>query len=54
MPTPAMSSDQVRHVLPARRHTSVNVVAAAEGVRALYRLNDITHLLTAEGNFDSL
>lgn len=35
-------------------HTSVNVVAAAEGVRALYRLNDIAHLLTAEGNFDSL
>lgn len=35
-------------------HTSVNVVAAAEGVRALYRLNDITHLLTAEGNFDSV
>jgi broad specificity phosphatase PhoE len=35
-------------------HTSVNVVAAAEGVRALYRLNDFTHLMTGEGNFDSL
>jgi broad specificity phosphatase PhoE len=35
-------------------HTSVNVVAAAEGIRALYTLNDITHLRTAEGDFDSL
>lgn len=35
-------------------HTSVNVVAAAEGVRALYRLNDFAHLMTGEGNFDSL
>src|SRR3990172_2782296 len=35
-------------------HTSVNVVAAAEGIRALYALNDITHLRTAEGDIHSL
>jgi broad specificity phosphatase PhoE len=35
-------------------HTSVNVVASAEGIRALYALNDITHLRTAEGDFQSL
>ncbi len=35
-------------------HTSINVVAAAEGIRALYALNDITHLRTAEGDFHSL
>ncbi|MBI5290140.1 MAG: histidine phosphatase family protein [Chloroflexi bacterium] len=35
-------------------HTSVNVVAGAEGIRALYTLNDITHLRTAEGEFHSV
>ena len=35
-------------------HTSVNVVAAADGIRALYSLNDITHLRNAEGDFHSL
>ncbi len=35
-------------------HTSVSVVAAAEGMRALYSLNDITHLRNAEGDFESL
>lgn len=35
-------------------HTSINVVAAAEGKRALYRLNDIHHLTNAEGNFHSV
>ncbi len=32
-------------------HTSVNVVAAGEGIRALHSLNDVHHLLTAEGSF---
>lgn len=35
-------------------HTSVSVVAAAEGIRALYSLNDISHLRNAEGDFHSL
>jgi broad specificity phosphatase PhoE len=35
-------------------HTSVNIVGAAEGIRALYALNDITHLRTTEGDFHSV
>jgi broad specificity phosphatase PhoE len=35
-------------------HTSINVVAAGGGVRALYRLNDAHHLETAEGSFHSV
>lgn len=35
-------------------HTSMNIVAAAEGIRALYRLNDVYHLRTAEGDFQSV
>jgi broad specificity phosphatase PhoE len=35
-------------------HTSINVVAAGGGIRALYRLNDTAHLTTAEGLFHSL
>jgi len=35
-------------------HTSVNVVAGAEGIRALYSLNDVRHLMTAEGSFHSV
>ena len=35
-------------------HTSVNVVGAADGIRALYSLNDITHLRNAEGDFHSV
>ena len=32
-------------------HTSVSVVAAAEGVRAVHSLNDTHHLRTSEGDF---
>jgi broad specificity phosphatase PhoE len=35
-------------------HTSINVVAAGDGIRALYRLNDVHHLMTAEGRFHSV
>jgi broad specificity phosphatase PhoE len=35
-------------------HTSLNIVAAGGHIRALYRLNDIHHLLTAEGSFSSV
>ncbi|MDP9238495.1 MAG: histidine phosphatase family protein [Chloroflexota bacterium] len=35
-------------------HTSINIVAAGEGRRALYRLNDVHHLMTAEGAFHSI
>jgi probable phosphoglycerate mutase len=35
-------------------HTSVHVVAGAEGIRALYSLNDVRHLMTAEGSFHSV
>ena len=35
-------------------HTSVNVVAAGGGVRALYSLNNALHLQTAEGSFLSV
>jgi broad specificity phosphatase PhoE len=35
-------------------HTSINIVGAGNGVRALYRLNDVTHLFTAEGEFHSV
>jgi broad specificity phosphatase PhoE len=35
-------------------HTSINIVAGAEGIRALYRLNDVHHLETAEGSFHSV
>jgi broad specificity phosphatase PhoE len=35
-------------------HTSINVIAAADGRRALRRLNDVQHLQTAEGSFDSV
>jgi broad specificity phosphatase PhoE len=35
-------------------HTSINVVAAGNGIRALYRLNDVHHLQTAEGDFQSI
>lgn len=36
-------------------HTSINVVAAsADGIRALYTLNNVHHLQTAEGDFQSL
>ncbi|MEX2080657.1 MAG: histidine phosphatase family protein [Dehalococcoidia bacterium] len=34
-------------------HTSVNIVAAGEGIRALHSLNDVHHLTTAEGSFIS-
>jgi broad specificity phosphatase PhoE len=34
-------------------HTSISVVAGGNGVRALYRLNDVHHLMTAEGSFQS-
>jgi hypothetical protein len=33
--------------LPA--HTSLNVVAAGQGIRAIHSLNDIHHLLAREG-----
>jgi probable phosphoglycerate mutase len=35
-------------------HTSINIVAGGDGRRALYRLNDVHHLLTAEGSFHSV
>jgi broad specificity phosphatase PhoE len=35
-------------------HTSVNIVAGADGIRALYSLNDVRHLMTAEGSFHSV
>lgn len=35
-------------------HTSISVVAAAEGRRALYRLNDVHHLTNSEGNFHTV
>jgi broad specificity phosphatase PhoE len=35
-------------------HTSINVVAAGGAIRALYRLNDVHHLQTAEGSFHSV
>lgn len=35
-------------------HTSVSVVAGAEGIRALYSLNDVRHLMTAEGSLHSV
>jgi broad specificity phosphatase PhoE len=51
----------VGHVIGSRfdmffrpAHTSINVVAAGDGVRALYRLNDVYHLMTAEGSFASV
>jgi broad specificity phosphatase PhoE len=34
-------------------HTSVNVLAAGHGVRAVHALNDVHHLETAEGSFVS-
>ena len=49
------------HVIGARYdmffrpgHTSINVVAAGGAIRALYRLNDVHHLQTAEGSFHSV
>jgi broad specificity phosphatase PhoE len=51
----------VGHVIGSRydmffrpAHTSISVVAAGNGVRALYRLNDYHHLETAEGSFRSV
>ena len=51
----------VGHVIGSRfdmffrpAHTSLNVVAAGDGLRALYRLNDAQHLLTPEGSFNSV
>ena len=35
-------------------HTSVNVVAAGDGIRALYVLNDVHHLNTSEKDFRSV
>lgn len=35
-------------------HTSINVVGAGGSLRALFRLNDVQHLLTAEGSFHSV
>lgn len=35
-------------------HTSVSVIAGAEGIRALYSLNDVRHLMTAEGSLHSV
>jgi broad specificity phosphatase PhoE len=35
-------------------HTSINIVAGGEGRRALYRLNDVHHLMTPEGSFHSV
>ena len=32
-------------------HTSINICAAGQGVRALNRLNDVHHLRTGEGSF---
>ncbi|GBD23431.1 Phosphoserine phosphatase 1 [bacterium HR29] len=34
-------------------HTSVNIVAAGDGIRALHCLNDVHHLRTPEGSFVS-
>jgi broad specificity phosphatase PhoE len=51
----------VGHVIGSRydmffrpAHTSINVVAAGDGIRALYRLNDYHHLVTGEGSFRSV
>lgn len=51
----------VGHVIGSRfdmffrpAHASISVVAAGNDVRALYRLNDYHHLLTAEGSFRSV
>ena len=35
-------------------HTSINTVGAGESVRALFRLNEVTHLQTPEGSFHSV
>jgi broad specificity phosphatase PhoE len=35
-------------------HTSINVLGAGGAVRALYKLNDVHHLQTAEGSFHSV
>lgn len=35
-------------------HTSINVIGAGNGIRALYRLNDTHHLVNAEGDFASV
>ncbi len=35
-------------------HTSINIVGAGGPIRALFRLNDVQHLLTAEGSFHSV
>lgn len=35
-------------------HTSINIVAAGGLIRALFRLNDTHHLITAEGSFHSV
>jgi broad specificity phosphatase PhoE len=32
-------------------HTSVSIVAAGEGIRAVHSLNDTHHLATPEGSF---
>ncbi len=34
-------------------HASINIVAAGDGIRALYRLNDTHHLRNDEGDFHS-
>ena len=51
----------VGHVIGSRfdmffrpAHTSINIVAGGDGRRALYRLNDIHHLLTPEGSFHTV
>jgi broad specificity phosphatase PhoE len=51
----------VGHIIASRydmffrpAHTSISVVGAAGHVRALYRLNDVQHLSTAEGSFHSV
>lgn len=48
----------IGHIIGARydmffrpAHTSVSIVAAGEGIRALHSLNDVRHLETPEGNF---
>jgi len=48
----------VAHIIGARydmffrpAHTSINIVRAGEGLRALHSLNDINHLTTPEGSF---
>jgi len=47
--TASLCSDRRFDVLFRPAHTSISIVASAEGIHTVYTLNDVHHLATVDG-----